>query len=124
LADSIVYLENHEMETAKLNSHPTMSFFGGALAMLLAITLGAWIISYLIGMSQVGPYPPWEAIDKNIGIGAAIYGFIAGNVLGLAGLAWYSLQRRDRTPFLGGLTVLALWLVPVLCLFFIQSLKG
>ena len=97
------------METARHQSSPTMRFFGGVGVMLLAITVGAWIITYIVAMLQVGPYNPWEPpFDKNIGIGAGIMGAIAGHVLGLAGLAWFSIRRSDWMPILGGFAGIAL----------------
>ena len=96
------------METASLRSSPTMRFLGGVGVMLLAITVGAAIITYILAMLQVGPYPPWEPLDKNIGFDAAFKGSIAGNVLGLAGLAWFSIRRSDWMPIMGGFTALPL----------------
>src|SRR5687768_7229686 len=96
------------METAGLRRTPTMRFLGGVGMMLLAITVGAAILTYLFAMLQVGPYPPWELPDKNIGFDAAFKGSIVGNILGLAGLAWFSIHRSDWMPFLGGFTVVAL----------------
>ena len=87
---------------------PTLRFLGGVGMMLLAITVGAAIITYILAMLQVGPYPPWELPDKNIGFAAAFKGSIAANVLGLAGLAWFSIRRSDWLPIMGGFTVLAL----------------
>ena len=107
------------METASLRSSPTMRFLGGVGMMLLAITVGAAIITYILAMLQVGPYPPWELLDKNIGFDAAFKGSIAGNILGLAGLAWFSIRRSDWMPFLGGFTVFALELALILSLLFI-----
>jgi hypothetical protein len=108
-----------ETGTVRPTSSPTLRFLGGVGVMLLAITIGAWIISYIIAMLQVGPYPPWELPDKNIGFDAAFKGCIAGNILGLAGLAWFSLRRSDWMPFLGGFTVVALELALILTLLFI-----
>ena len=107
------------METARLRSSPTMRFLGGVGVMLLAITVGAALITYILAMLQVGPYPPWELPDKNIGFDAAFKGSIAGNILGLAGLAWFSIRRSDGMPFLGGFTVFALELALILSLLFI-----
>ena len=107
------------METARHHSSPTMRFLGGIGVMLLAITVGAAIITYILAMLQVGPYPPWELPDKNIGFDAAFKGSIAGNILGLAGLAWFSIRRSDWMPFLGGFTVFALELTLILSLLFI-----
>ena len=107
------------METARHHSSPTMRFLGGAGMMLLAITVGAAILTYILAMLQVGPYPPWELPDKNIGFDAAFKGSIAGNILGLAGLAWFSIRRSDWMPFLGGFAVFALELALILSLLFI-----
>ena len=96
-----------------------MRFLGGVGMMLLAITVGAALITYILAMLQAGPYPPWELPDKNIGFDAAFKGSIAGNVLGLAGLAWFSIRRSDWMPFLGGFTVFALELALILSLLFI-----
>ena len=96
------------METARHHSSPTMRFLGGVGVMLLAITVGAAIITYILAMLQVGPYPPWELPDKNTGFDAAFKGSIAGNILGLAGLAWFSIRRSDWMPILGGFTALPL----------------
>ena len=104
------------METARHHSSPTMRFLGGVGVMLLAITVGAAIITYILAMLRVGPYPPWELPDKNTGFDAAFKGSIAGNVLGLAGLAWFSIRRSDWLPFLGGFTVFALELALILFL--------
>src|SRR5437763_1844384 len=107
------------METASLHGSPTMRFLGGVGMMLLAITAGAAIITYILAMLQAGPYPPWELPDKNIGFDAACKGSIAANVLGLAGLVWFSVLRSDGMPFLGGFTVFALELALILSLLFI-----
>ena len=71
--------------------------------MVLAITVGYQLIGYILAMLLVGP-PPW---DKNA-MGAYIMGSIAGHVLGLAGLAWFSIRRSDWMPILGGFTGAAL----------------
>ena len=107
------------METASLRSSPTMRFLGGVGMMLLAITVGAAIITYILAMLRVGPYPPWELPDKTIGFDAAFKGSIAGNILGLAGLAWFSIRRSDWMPIMGGFTVFALELALILSLLFI-----
>ena len=108
-----------ETETGRPTSSSTLRFLGGVGVMLLAITVGAAIITYILAMLQVGPYPPWELPDKNIGFDAAFKGSIAGNILGLAGLAWFSIRRSDWMPFLGGFTVFALELALILTLLFI-----
>ena len=107
------------MDTARLHSSPTMRFLGGVGTMLLAITVGAAIITYVLAMLRVGAYPPWELPDKNIGFEAAFEGCIAGNILGLAGSAWFSIRRSDWMPFLGGVTVFAVEVALLLSLLFI-----
>ena len=102
------------METARLHSSAPMRFLGGVGMMLLAITVGAATITYILAMLQVGPYPPWELPDKNIGFDAAFKGSIAGNILGLAGLAWFSIRRSDWMQIMGGFTVFALELALIL----------
>ena len=97
-----------ETGTVRPTSSPTLRFLGGVGVMLLAITVGAWIIFYILAMLQVGPFPPWEPPDKNVGIGAGIMGSIAGHVLGLAGLAWFSIRSRSWMPILGGFAGIAL----------------
>jgi len=91
------------METASLRSSPTMRFLGGVGMMLLANTVGAWIIGCILAMLLLGP-PPWG----KEGLGAGIMGYIAGVVLGLAGLAWFSIRRSDWMPIMGGFTALPL----------------
>ena len=108
-----------ETETGRPTSSPTLRFLGGVGMMLLAITVGAAIITYILAMLQAGPYPPWELPDKNIGFDAAFKGSIAANILGLAGLARFSIRRSDWMPFLGGFTVFALELALILSLLFI-----
>ena len=107
------------METARLHSSPTMRFLGGVGMMLLAITVGAAIITYILAMLKGGPYPPWELPDKNTDFDAAFKGSIAANILGLAGLAWFSIRRSDWMPIMGGFTVFALELALILSLLFI-----
>ena len=92
-----------ETGTVRPTSSPTLRFLGGVGMMVLAITVGYQLIGYILAMLLVGP-PPW---DKNA-MGAYIMGSIAGHVLGLAGLAWFSIRRSDWMPLMGGLTVFAL----------------
>ena len=94
---------SREMETASFRSSPTMRFLGGVGVMLLAITVGAAIITYILGMLPPGPPPSGEDA-----ILTGIMGYIAGNILGLAGLAWFSIRRSDWMPILGGFTCFAL----------------
>ncbi len=96
------------METASLRSSPTMRFLGGVGVMLLSITVGSWLIYYMLVLIQVGLILPWQPVDKNIGVGAGIIGGIGGHMLGLVVLAVVSSARRDAKPFLGGLAGLAL----------------
>jgi len=62
--------------------------------MLLAITVGAAIITYILAM----PGPPPSGKDAIL---TGIMGYLAANVLGLAGLAWFSIRRSDWMPILG-----------------------
>ena len=101
------------METARHHSSPTMRFLGGVGVMLLAITVGTAIITYILGMLHGGPPSGKDAILTGI------MGYIAANILGLAGLAWFSIRRSDWMPFLGGFTVVALELALILTLLFI-----
>src|SRR5438067_823373 len=103
-------------ETGTVTSSPTLRFLGGVGVMLLAITVGAQIIAYILFMLPPGP-PPW---DKNA-MGAYVMGSIAGHVLGLAGLAWFSIRRSDWMPIMGGFTVFALELVGIPLLFFMAE---
>ena len=90
-----------ETGTVRPTSSPTLRFLGGVGMMLLAITVGAWIIGYILAMLLLGP-PPWgkEAL------GAGIMGWIAGHVLGLAGLAWFSFAGATGCRFWAALSVL------------------
>ena len=92
-----------ETGTVRPTSSPTLRFLGGVGVMLLAITVGAWIITYILFM-----LPPGGPPSGKDAILTGIMGYIAGNVLGLAGLAWFSVLRRDWMPILGGLTGIAL----------------
>ena len=99
-----------ETGTVRPTSSPTLRFLGGVGVMLLASTVGAWILAML---RPGGPPSGKDAILTGI------MGSIAGNVLGLAGLACFSLLRRDWMPFMGGFTVFALESALILSLLFI-----
>src|SRR5438128_1387223 len=73
-------------------------FFDGLVSPILATVLGAVVIGF-VGFN-VG--------DKNVGFNMAGWGALAGTVLGLIGLAWYSIRRRDGMPLWGGITAAAL----------------
>ena len=90
-----------ETGTVRPTSSPTLRFLGGVGVMLLAITVGAAIITYILAM----PGPPPSGKDAIL---TGIMGYLAANVLGLAGLAWFSIRRSDWMPILGGLTGIAL----------------
>ena len=92
-----------ETGTVRPTSSPTLRFLGGVGMMLLANTVGAWIIGCILAMLLLGP-PPWG----KEGLVAGVMGYIAGVVLGLAGLAWFSIRRSDWMPILGGFTGAAL----------------
>jgi hypothetical protein len=91
-----------ETGTVGPTSSPTLRFLGGVGLMLLAITVG-WLITYILALLPPGPPPSGKDA-----ILTGIMGSIAGNVLGLAGLAWYSIRRSDWMPIMGGFTVLPL----------------
>ena len=80
-----------------------LRFLAGVGAMLLAGIVGAFVIGFAIALVGFG-----LTDDKEVGLLTGFYGMIAGGVLGLAGLAWFSLRRRDGMPLWGGLTVVAL----------------
>ena len=88
-----------ETGTVRPTSSPTLRFLGGVGIMLLASTVGAWILALL------RPGPPPSGEDAIL---TGIMGSIAGNVLGLAGLAWFSIRRSDWMPIMGGFTALPL----------------
>ena len=102
------------METASLRSSPTMRFLGGVGVMLLAITVGAWIIYLILAMLSPDPPPSGENA-----ILTGIMASIVGHVLGFAGLAWFSIRRSDWMPIMGGFTVFALELALILLVLFI-----
>jgi hypothetical protein len=92
-----------ETGTVRPTSSPMLRFLGGVGVMLLAITVGAAIITYILAMlSPGGPPSGKDAILTGS------MGYIAANVLGLAGLAWFSIRRSDWMPILGGFTGIAL----------------
>jgi hypothetical protein len=103
-----------ETGTVRPTSSPTLRFLGGVGMMLLAVTVGAAIITYILAMLPPGPPPSGKDA-----ILTGIVGYIAGNVLGLAGLAWFSIRRSDWMPIMGGFTVFALELALILSLLFI-----
>ena len=91
-----------ETGTVRPTSSPTLRFLGGVGVMLLAITVGTAIITYILGMLHGGPPSGKDAILTGI------MASIAGHVLGFAGLAWFSIRRSDWMPILGGFTCFAL----------------
>ena len=90
-----------ETGTVRPTSSSTLRFLGGVGVMLLAITVGAWIIYYILAMP--GPLPSGEDA-----ILTYIMASIAAHVLGFAGLAWFSIRRSDWMPIMGGFTCFAL----------------
>jgi hypothetical protein len=79
-----------------------LRFFGGMCVMPLASVLGAFVFGFAINMI-------WHGLseDKNVGLGTALEGIFVANVLAVAGLAWFSIRRRDGMPVWGGLTAAA-----------------
>ena len=77
------------------------------MTIILATIVGGFAGGYLISFIWVGPHPFWQPIDKNVGLEGAIYGIIAGDIVGIAGLAWLSRRRQTRTFLLGGLAAVA-----------------
>ena len=92
-----------ETGTVRPTSSPTLRFLGGVGVMLLAITVGAWII-YLI-LAVLSPDPPPSGENAIL---TGIMASIVGHVLGFAGLAWFSIRRSDWMPIMGGFTALPL----------------
>ena len=92
-----------ETGAVRPTSSRTLRFLGGVGVMLLAITVGAAIITYILGM-----LPPDGPPSGKDAILTGIMGYIAGLVLGLAGLAWFSIRRSDWMPIMGGFTALPL----------------
>src|SRR5437868_15457657 len=69
-----------------------LQFFGGLVSVPLASILGALVIG-LGGLYDEG----------------LILGVYAGQILALAGLAWFSFRRRAWMLLMGGITAAALW---------------
>ena len=84
-------------------SRPIVRFLGGVGAMLLASVVGTVVLGFAITWI-------WPPDDPNpeFGLQRAPHALIAGSLLGMAGLAWFSVRRRDGMPLLGGLAVVAL----------------
>ena len=91
------------METARLTSSPTLRFLGGVGTMLLASVVAAFVVGNALAMWN----PNWGG--QNHPLLAALSGIVAGPFIGLAGLSWFAIRRRDWMLFLGGLTVFLLW---------------
>ena len=53
-----------ETGTVRPTSSPTLRFLGGVGVMLLAITVGAAIITYILAMLQVGPLTRTKALRQ------------------------------------------------------------
>ena len=88
-----------------------LQFFGGLVSVPLATILGAFVIgfgSYLI-LFLFGQSENYEnvltAFFSEYGV---LVGAIAGTILGLAGLAWFSFRRRAWMLLMGGITALPL----------------
>jgi hypothetical protein len=96
------------METERLQSRPALRFFGGLVMMLLASVLAAFVVGNALQMWN----PNWGGQN----LVAALCGAAAGPFIGLAGLAWFAIRRRDWMLFLGGLTVFVVWF-PLIVLF-------
>ena len=84
-----------------------LRFFGGLVSVPLATILGAFVIgfgSYLIlflfGLSE-DYNNVLTAFFSEYGV---FLGAIAGTILGLAGLAWFSFRRRVWMLLMGGTT--------------------
>ena len=84
-----------------------LQFFGGLVSVPLATILGAFVIgfgSYLI-LFLFGLSEDYEnvltAFFSEYGV---LLGAIAGTILGLAGLAWFSFRRRAWMLLIGGIT--------------------
>ena len=88
-----------------------LRFFGGLVSVPLATILGAFVIgfgSYLIlflfGLSE--DYN--NVLTAFFSEHGVFLGAIAGTILGLAGLAWFSFRRRAWMLLWGGITAAAL----------------
>ena len=88
-----------------------LQFFGGLVSVPLATILGAFVIgfgSYLIlflfGLSE--DYN--NVLTAFFSEHGVFLGAIAGTILGLAGLAWFSFRRRAWMLLWGGITAAAL----------------
>jgi hypothetical protein len=80
-----------------------LRFFAGLGTMLLVSVPGTCVCAFAINLiSQIYHPNPHDIFSPG-----APYAFIAAIVLGLAGLAWFSVRRCDLMPFWGGLSVVA-----------------
>jgi len=88
-----------------------LRFFGGLVSVIGATVLGTVVIgygSYLI-LSLFGQAENYENVltaffsEYGVPLGA-----IAGTILGLAGLAWFSFRNRTWSLLWGGITAAAL----------------
>ena len=96
------------MQTARLRSGPVARFLGGFVTMLLASVVAAFVLDKALAMWN----PNWGGQN----LVSLVWGVAAGPLFGLAGLAWFAWIRRDKMPFLGGLTAFVLW-YPLIWLF-------
>jgi hypothetical protein len=85
-----------------------LQFLGGMGTMIVAGILSGFVGGYVISLFWAGPHLPWQPIDKNIGLESAIRAIIAGDLLAMAGLAWFSSHRGHWMPLWGGFTIFAL----------------
>jgi hypothetical protein len=77
-----------------------MRVLGGVFAVVLGAVAGG-VLGGAVGHLAGGG-------DKNVGLGAALYGLTAGAVAAVGVLAWRSRRTRDWRPFLGGAVGFAL----------------
>ena len=107
------YERLHDGSPVRLDDLGTvvLRFFGGLVSVPLATILGAFVIgfgSYLI-LFLFGQAENYEnvltAFFSEYGV---LLGAIAGTILGLAGLAWFSFRRRAWMLLWGGITGAAL----------------